>query len=108
MQVEMLHRYLAGDRHVEPAAVQELRRAGEAAAHRLRLQPADVDAVGVDFAAYLLTQAHPAAPRERHHLGPYVRQAARWFASKQSRGGWHRRVELMDETRLTGGGETAH
>jgi RNA polymerase sigma factor (sigma-70 family) len=83
--LQIVERYLSGDATAEIAAIQALRQVGEKAAYRLDLQPSDVDEVGVDFAAFMLTEGAPGLQRCRGNLGGYIWQAARWFASKQSR-----------------------
>lgn|GEM_PF-3944148 len=85
MRTEVLQRYLDGDAQAESAAVQILRAIGETAARRRGLQPCDVDAVGVDFAAHILTGGASRYRRTRGSLDSYIRRAARWYAANQSR-----------------------
>src|SRR4051794_39750665 len=97
MCTEMLERYFAGDERRERDAVSRLRHIGEAAARRLGLQPADVDAIGVDFAALMLTQRMTQRCRQASDLTLYLRRAAVWFAAKQRRGVWAHRVVPLDD-----------
>jgi DNA-directed RNA polymerase specialized sigma24 family protein len=85
MELEVLERYLQGDTQTELIVVEALRRLGEGYARRLGLQSFDVDVIGVDFAAYMLTEGIPGLRRYPGDKKAYLRRAARWFASNQSR-----------------------
>jgi DNA-directed RNA polymerase specialized sigma24 family protein len=98
--MEPLERYLSGDSRFEQAAVQALRRMGEAAAQRLGMQPSDADGVGVDFAAHLLANGTTGIQVERVSTASYVRRAAHWFAAKQLRSFRRSRtvpLDMLDE-----------
>lgn len=63
------------------STIRVLRREGELAARRAGLQDADVDALGVDFAAHYLGEEAAV----RRDTPAYIRQAATWYACRHVR-----------------------
>src|SRR5262249_48948475 len=97
MRLDVLQSYYAGDQRLELQALVELRRAGEAAARRLGLQPVDVDAAGVDFAAVMRSEERVRRCGRASNVARFLQRAATWFAAKQRRGAWSERVVLLHE-----------
>jgi RNA polymerase sigma factor (sigma-70 family) len=69
----------------DPLAMDVLRKLGEHAARQLGLQPADIEAVGVDFAAFVLTGGLPRLEEHGGSQPAYLLRAAHWFAAKEAR-----------------------
>lgn len=85
MDIRALQSYLSGQKQQEGNAVSYLRAIGERSARRAGLQPADVDALGVDFAAYILSETAGKMQQVTWLSPTYIQQAARWFTAKQLR-----------------------
>ncbi len=91
--MDPVRRYLAGETCLLPQAVVALRRLGEAAARRAGLQPADADALGVDFAAEILTRRAHTIPAHSPALYHYLWHAAIRLAIREA-------ARLADAERL--------
>jgi DNA-directed RNA polymerase specialized sigma24 family protein len=94
-----LDRYFSGDQQAELVMVDVLRRLGETYALRRGLKGFDVDAAGVDFAAYILIERAAELKEYPGNKTYYLRRAARWFVANLARNlQTHRTVPLMVET----------
>ena len=108
--VQVVLRYAEGDQSAADPAIQFLRGIGERAARRAGLQAADVDALGVDFAAQVVTQMRDTLLQWRGDPESFLGQKAAWMA--RTRAGQERRrswrlVSLLDAAGLAGAqGET--
>jgi RNA polymerase sigma factor (sigma-70 family) len=74
-----------GTAEADPLAMDVLRKLGEHAARQLGLQPTDIEAVGVDFAAFVLTGGLPHLEEHGGSQPAYLLRAAHWFAAKEAR-----------------------
>ena len=85
MHFDAVECYLRGDAGYELAIIRALRRLGETCARRLGLQSFDADVIGVDFAAYMLTQGSEGLRDYEGDRRVYLRRAARRFTSNRTR-----------------------
>lgn len=80
----------------EKAAIDMLRRIGEAAARQAGMQPVDIDEVGVDFATFILTERIEPLRDYQGSKTAYLWRSARWFTAHQRRQLRRSRVVLME------------
>jgi len=97
---QLIHTCLAGQSHLEPEVIRVLRQVGEAAARRQGLQSGDVDAAGIDFAAYLLVRLSHLSTVPDLAIPAYLRTSARRFVAREAARLSQECLPLVSETVL--------